>query len=476
MKVEMSKYLSNQKPLLAELIDILSNDFKYASVLAVDSKGTSYGVGRTGCQIGDSMLTERGYVVRVFNGVNYSEYSFNDLNEVILPEIVSSIKKVVINDVKQLKDGNVEFNDYPVIEDSEVEKTHFGEVGKALDSMTTKEKIDYLTELQQVGIKLHELIIEFRTSYEEVHISKIFYSTNKKLEQSYIFTNASMVAVVNREGNVKYSFDSFSGLKGVEVLDELKGKQQSVVDKAVELLDAEKVIPGEYEIICDPAVSGLIAHEAFGHGVEMDMFVKNRAKGAEYIDKRVGSDKTTMHDGALSAEEVGTYLFDDEGTFGTDTKVIEDGILRAGISDILSALKLGTTPTGNGRRESFERKAYARMTNTFFAPGNDKLEEMIASVEDGYLLEDYNSGMEDPKNWGIQCMIAKGREIKNGKLTGKLVAPILMTGYVPDLLNSISMVSDGLELSGSGFCGKGHKEWVKTSTGGTYIKCRGRLG
>jgi TldD protein len=116
------------------------------------------------------------------------------------------------------------------------------------------------------------------------------------------------------------------------------------------------------------------------------------------------------------------------------------------------------------------------MTNTFFAPGTDKLEDMIASVEDGYLLEDYNSGMEDPKNWGIQCMIAKGREIKNGKLTGKLVAPILMTGYVPDLLNSISMVSDGLELSGSGFCGKGHKEWVKTSTGGTYIKCRGRLG
>ncbi len=476
MKVEMSKYLLNQKPLLEELINTLSSQFKYASVLAVDSKGTSFGVGRTGCQISDSMLTERGYVVRVFNGINYSEYSFNDLNDVILPEVVASIKEVVINDVKKLKDGDVEFSSYPIIEEAIVEKSHFGEIGEALESMTTKEKIDYLTEIQQEGIKLHDLIIEFRAGYEEVHISKIFYSTNKKLEQSYIFSTANIVAVVNREGNVKYSFESFSGLKGVEVLNELKGKQQGIVDKSLELLDAEKVVPGEYEIICNPAVAGLIAHEAFGHGVEMDMFVKNRAKGAEFIDKRVGSDKTTMHDGALSADEVGTYLFDDEGTFGTDTKVIENGILRAGISDILSALKLGTTPTGNGRRESFERKAYARMTNTFFAPGNDKLEEMIASIEDGYLLEDYNSGMEDPKNWGIQCMIAKGREIKNGKLTGKLVAPILMTGYVPDLLNSISMVSDGLELSGSGFCGKGHKEWVKTSTGGTYIKCRGRLG
>ena len=86
--------------------------------------------------------------------------------------------------------------------------------------------------------------------------------------------------------------------------------------------------------------------------------------------------------------------------------------------------------------------------------------------------------MEDPKNWGIQCMIAKGLEIIDGKLTGEVISPVLMTGYVPDLLQSISMVSHkaDLNLSGSGACGKGHKEWVKTSTGGTYIKAVGRLG
>ena len=476
MKVQMSKYLLTQKELLNELIEVLSNDFKYASVLAVDSTGTSFTVGRTGCSISDSMLCERGFVVRVFNGVNYSEYSFNEFSALNISEVIQAIKDVVISDVKKLKDGDVKFMDYPLIEENPIEESYQGEVGKGLNTLTTKEKIDFLTKVQQEGIGLSELLVEFRAGYEEVQISKMFYSTNKKLEQTYIFTNASLVAVANEKGNVKYSFDSFSGLKGVEILDELVGKQQSVVDKTIELLKAEKVIPGEYDIICNPAVSGLIAHEAFGHGVEMDMFVKDRAKGAEYIDKRVGSDKTTMHDGALSAKEVGTYLFDDEGTFGTDTKVIADGILKAGISDLLSALKLGTTPTGNGRRESFEKKAYSRMTNTFFAAGDDKLEDMIASIEFGYLVEDFNSGMEDPKNWGIQCMLAKGQEIVDGKLTGKLVAPILLTGYVPDLLNSISMVSDGLELSGGGFCGKGHKEWVKTSTGGTYIKARGRLG
>ena len=90
--------------------------------------------------------------------------------------------------------------------------------------------------------------------------------------------------------------------------------------------------------------------------------------------------------------------------------------------------------------------------------------------------EGFFSGMEDPKNWGIQCVIAKGREIIDGEFTGKIVSPVTITGYVPDLLKSIDMISDDkIDLSGTGACGKGHKEWVKTSTGGTYIKAIGRL-
>ena len=101
---------------------------------------------------------------------------------------------------------------------------------------------------------------------------------------------------------------------------------------------------------------------------------------------------------------------------------------------------------------------------------------MIASIEHGYLLESVQSGMEDPKHWGIQCMVGLGREIKDGKLTGKVVSPVTLTGYVPDLLKSISMVSGKEELFGSGMCGKGHKEWVKVSDGGPYLKCKVRLG
>ena len=116
------------------------------------------------------------------------------------------------------------------------------------------------------------------------------------------------------------------------------------------------------------------------------------------------------------------------------------------------------------------------MTNTFFAGGQDRLEAMIGSIRYGYLLDGTMSGMEDPKDWGIQCVILYGAEIRDGKLTGNLVAPVIMTGFVPDLLKNISMVSAEVSLTGSGACGKGHKELVKVSDGGPYIKTRARLG
>ena len=116
------------------------------------------------------------------------------------------------------------------------------------------------------------------------------------------------------------------------------------------------------------------------------------------------------------------------------------------------------------------------MTNTFFCPGTDKLEDMIASIDHGYMLFETNNGMEDPKNWAIQCVAQYGIEIVDGKLTENYVSPVVMSGYVPDLLKSMSMVSDDFKVIGAGRCGKGYKEWVRVSDGGPALKVKVKLG
>jgi len=471
MNVALSDYLKSSKKGLESLVKRLSIDFGYISILGTDTTGFRYQVTQTGSSVAESSWVERGFVCRVFNGSGYSEYSFSDLSD---PDAVEAgIRHTATeNLVEGVPLSRVP---YPLIEETPVQDSFYGTVDRDPSSTSPQEIIQKLTDLKDKGMKLADYLVDFRLIYEYAHISKVFISSRRDLEQSYIWSQSYAFPIGRNDNGMKYTSRGGSGLKGTELLDEMEPKIKEAADEVGELLNAERLVPGEYEIICDPSMSGLIAHEAFGHGVEMDMFVKGRAKAVEYMHKNVASSRVSMHDGAASAEQVSSYLFDDEGTLGSDTLIIEDGVLKAGISDLLSAMKLGTKPTGNGKRESFERKAYSRMTNTFFSPGSDSLEDMIASIEKGYLLERFMSGMEDPKNWGIQCVAIKGREIINGNFSGKTVAPVYLTGFVPDLLKSITMVSSDLQLSGTGACGKGYKEFVKTSTGGPYIKTKGRL-
>ena len=196
--------------------------------------------------------------------------------------------------------------------------------------------------------------------------SKLFLSANRELEQSVLYSTGIMALVAAKGEEIKQSFRGFSNLGGAELLDKMESAIPQCVKTVTDLLNAEPMEPGTYECICTPEVTGMIVHEAFGHGVEMDMFVKDRALAQSYIGKQVASPLVTMHDGCAQ-REVATYFFDDEGTLSHDTVIIDKGILKAGISDAQSAMFLGTVPTGNGRRESYERKAYTRMTNTYFA-------------------------------------------------------------------------------------------------------------
>lgn len=473
MQVKMSNYLIEIKPKVIELIKLLSETFDYVSVLSTDVCGTSYRVGQRQTSVSDYGFSERGFVARVYYNQTYLEYSFNVIDNV--EELANTITKQLKEELIALEELQISKMESPFIYEEVITKEMLGEIKIDPESISANDILDHLKQISDAGAK-HEGIIEFMASMSFAHVNKMFLSNKKDLMQSYAFAEGMVGAIGTNGVKSEMAYQSFSGLKGAEVLDEMNGCVEKVIQNLKDKLNAVPVVPGMYDVIVSPEVAGLIAHEAFGHGVEMDMFVKERALAKDYINEKVASDITCMKDGARSANQVSSYLFDDEGTLGCDTTIIQNGTLVTGISDLLSALRLNTTPTGNGKRESFERKAYARMTNTIFTPGESTKEEMIASIEDGYLLEGMDSGMEDPKHWGIQCVIAMGREIKNGKFTGKTVAPVTITGYVPDLLKSITMVSNDFELFGSGACGKGHKEWVKVSDGGPYLKCKVRLG
>jgi TldD protein len=478
MAVKMSEYLHSQKEALKRLVGLLTRQFEYVSLLGTDVSGKQYLVQKNAVRINDSSWAERGFVVRVFQDGLYAEYSFNQFNPDALTELATEITNRVREPLQRLKAARVPRTQYPLLKEENLIQNFFRNTPPVAGGDSLAEKLTRLTRIRDYAFRQTPSLVDFKVRYDEVGVAKLYLSTQKELEQAYCWSQGYLIPLVRSGNKTQMVYRTFSRFQTADLITAMEDRDtiNGVISQAERLLTAAAVEPGEYDVICAPEISGLIAHEAFGHGVEMDMFVKNRAKAQEYLGKRVASDLVTMHDGAAAATQVSSYGFDDEGVLAGDTVIIDRGILKTGIVDQLSALRLHIEPTGNGKRESYERKAYTRMTNTFFAPGNDALTAMIASIKFGYLLRGMLGGMEDPKNWGIQCQIQQGEEIRDGRLTGKIVSPLFLTGYVPDVLEAVTMATAELELFGSGACGKGHKEWVKVSDGGPYLKTRVRLG
>ncbi len=462
-----SKFLDEKRKIIKELVAELGKTFEYVSVLGTDVKATLYMADARSSSIRDGS-GECGFVVKLWNGDAFKEYSTDDISG-----DVKELAKKIVEATKisaSLEDKTIK----PISKPADEPLVKSFVRGVDFDEYTDGELLDFCKSVRDKVKDASDNVVNAIGYLQPFTVSKLFITKNRELDQFYGWCNGMAIAVYKDGKIVRAREDAYS-YNISEVMRELPSKIGKLIDKAAHLVKAEPIKPGVYDVITDSSITGLIAHEAFGHGVEMDQFVKDRALAKEYVGKYVASPISNMRDGAAAVVSAASYFFDDDGVLAGDTQIIKDGVLVSGICDLVSACQLGVKPTGNGRRESFKRKAYTRMTNTFFEGRNDKLEDMIKSVKHGYMLFETNNGMEDPKNWQIQCTAEYGIEIIDGKLTENYVSPVVMSGSVPELLKSITMISGGVEIIGAGMCGKGYKEWVRVTDGGPALKVKVKL-
>jgi TldD protein len=231
---------------------------------------------------------------------------------------------------------------------------------------------------------------------------------------------------------------------------------------------------GLKQVILDPDLAGILAHEAIGHTVEGDL-VRSGSIAGSYLNKQVASELVTMVDfahtyqGKLLAVPV---FIDDEGTKAEDVVLIEHGILKNYMHNKETAAHFGTKPLGNARANEFSDEPLVRMRNTTILPGKDTLEDMIASVDDGYYLMNPTNGQADLTG-EFMFGVSMGYEIKHGKL-GKAIKETTISGVAFDMLKTVDMVSKDMSWGNSGWCGK--KQWIPVSFGGPAIKCRINVG
>jgi len=464
--------LSNASEALPTLVAEMERKVPYAAALLCRNGGLQVQV-RDREQSVTEIAPSQGLVLSAWNGAYFEEMASSDLSR----EHMFGLARGFMGTVRARLRGAVR----PVASDGSIDpgqaqRAHYATACvEDPTALSAKEKLDLCLDLQTRARKLDPRIVNVQVRYAETLESKAFVNRARQLSQNVLRLRLTVMVFVSDGQQLQYDWvgkDASGGLEAIRLSDD---DLRRVCESAVAMLGAKKVPPGMYDVICCPDVSGVIAHEAFGHGVELDMFLKDRARSEQYLGKPIASPLVDILDDPSYLGGHGTYFFDDEGQISSPTYIIRHGVFERGLSDLYSAHRLRVPRSANGRRESFERKVYVRMSNTFFGRGKTPVSEMIESVERGVYLEHSSSGMEDPKGWGMQVTSQYGVEILNGKLTGRRFAPIGITGYVPDILQSVSAVGDDFKLSG-GTCGKGHKEWVPVSSGGPHLKLKARLG
>ncbi len=231
---------------------------------------------------------------------------------------------------------------------------------------------------------------------------------------------------------------------------------------------------GLHDCIMDADLAGILAHEAIGHTTEGDI-VKGGSVAGDYLGEKVASSMVTLVDFAHTAFgkqcPVPVYV-DDEGTLAEDTVIIENGILKKFMHTKETALHFGHEVTGNARAYGFDDEPLVRMRNTAILPGKNKLEEMIASIDNGYYLMKSSNGQADSTS-EFMFGVVMGYEIKNGKL-GRAIKDTTISGVAFDMLKTITMISDDMVWSCGGMCGK--KQWIPVGMGGPAIKCKVNIG
>jgi TldD protein len=285
-------------------------------------------------------------------------------------------------------------------------------------------------------------------------------------------------AVAQRDGEIQTGMESV-GVTGSWDCLFRQSTPESLTEKAaqqaVDLLRAGYPEGGRKRVILSPSLVGLLTHEAIGHTVEAD-FVLAGSCAAGKIGTRVASELVTMCDSGVSEYYEGaggTLDVDDEGVPTGRTVLIENGILKSYLHDRESAARFEVAPTGNARAWEYHDEPLIRMRNTYIVPGTAALDEMIANIEDGYLLDGPANGQAD-SNGEFMFGTREAYRIQNGK-RGPLLRGVNISGTAFDVMRTVDAVGREFKWDlGSGYCGKGQP--AKVDAGGPWLSCEVIVG
>jgi len=450
--------MDNLKPFLTDVLSGVAS--QYADIRIEESEYTGIAFrGPELDQIGRSF--ERGGCIRVFHNGNWGSASFNQIDGKL-----KDLAREVAASVEALPPRPETLGTLPALSDNVA-------VPEADDprKVPLEEKHALIKHYNDILLKTAGITTTVSAYADSFGKTSFLSSEGRFIEQESVHTGFSCRAVARDGTTVQDYSDSFGKTQGFASLTNREPMVERIAKVALDLVKAEPVSAGKYDVIIDPLLAGVFAHEAFGHLSEADFMSTNeRLRELMKVGARYGVDDLTIVDDGTMPGERGSFRYDDEGTESDRTELIKDGRIAGHLHDRQSAQRMGEQPTGNARAVSYSFAPIVRMSNTYIEPRAYNIEDMLDAVEHGLYVCGSRGGMTELESFTFSAQYAW--LVEHGRQT-RLLRNVTLSGNVFETLKNIAMIGDDLVMFGGlGGCGKGGQAPLPVGLGAPHILIR----
>jgi TldD protein len=403
---------------------------------------------------------ENGVALRVLVNGAWGFASVGSLNAEVLMNTVSDACKMAKNAGSRLKTP-IKLAETTTVEDRVQIKPK-----KKPSTILMEDKINTALLINKATLGYDKRIKGCTIDYLDLTGTNYFTnSEGTRIKQDKLYVWSRITATAASKGVFTFSREEIGSTAGYEVFDSTpESIGEKVAKRAIQQLGAKTPKGGKSQVVLGPNVVGVFVHEAFGHLAEADIALAGGILQNNF-GKKIGSDIVTFYDDGTIDGAFGSFKYDDEGVPTQKTLLVKDGVVTGLMHDRETAQKFNAEPTGNARAENFRVEPIIRMRNTFMAPRDHSLEELVEGIRSGYYLKSFRGGQAN-LDGTFQVGIQEAYEIVNGEI-GDPVRDASISGNTLETLFKVDAVGKDFELW-PGRCGKGQTAFI--CDGGPHIR------
>jgi len=333
-----------------------------------------------------------------------------------------------------------------------------------------EDKLSYALSQDRAMKDRDSRVSSTNSRYDDFEVKRVVANSFGTIITTYeTWTLAACSAWARSEGIMQRGHASVGNVGGCELMKEEESQRlgQSAADQALRLLESKPVPAGKFTCVLDNKMTGMLAHEAFGHACEADAILAGASVLEGRIGQSVAAEGLSLVDDPTLERTFGYFGYDWEGIRAKRHVLIENGTLKGFLHNLESSSRMRIKPNGSSRAQTYQNTPIIRMSNTYIGPGDWKKDEVIEEVRRGMLIQGNQYGYVEPAKGQFMFKCDEAYEIKDG-IVGQRYRDASLSGVILEVLKNVRSVGNDFKLGDPGYCGKGGQS-ARTTDGGPHI-------